>query len=65
MGGLSYFAEYLEATGLFEDFVEQCPLVYLSNNAPAKRDVLGTILLSVLEGHTRYAHICSLVSAAI
>jgi len=37
----------------------------LSNNAPAKRDVLGTILLSVLEGHTRYAHICSLVSAAI
>ena len=63
MGGLNYFAEYLEVTGVFEDFVEQCPLVYLSNNAPAKRDVLGTILLSVLEGHTRYAHISSLAGA--
>lgn len=65
MGGLSYFAEYLAATGVFEDLVEQCPLVYLSNNAPAKRDVLGTILLSVLEGHTRYAHISSLAGAQL
>ena len=48
MGGLSYFAHFLEATGLFEDFVAGCPLCYLSNNAPKKRDVLGAILLSVL-----------------
>lgn len=54
MGGLSYFADFLKVTGVFENFVEQCPLIYLSNNAPAKRDVLGTILLSVLEGHTAY-----------
>jgi len=50
MGGLSYFAHYLEATGLFEHLVETCPLAYLSNNAPNKRDVLGEILLSVLDG---------------
>ena len=44
MGGLSYFAHFLEATGLFEDFVVGCPLFYLGNNAPKKRDVLGAIL---------------------
>src|SRR5437667_3859247 len=31
-----------------------------SGNAPEKRDVLGTILLSVLCGHWRYAHINAL-----
>lgn len=65
MGGLSYFAHFLEATGLFEDFVAGCPLCYLSNNAPKKRDVLGTILLSVLEGHSRYAHMSSLANAEL
>lgn len=65
MGGLSYFADFLKVTGVFENFVEQCPLIYLSNNAPAKRDVLGTILLSVLEGHTRYAHISALSGAQL
>ena len=56
MAGLAYFVEFLETTGLFEQFVESCPLSYKSNNAPDKRAVLGTILLSVLSGHTRYAH---------
>jgi hypothetical protein len=31
-----------------------------SPNAPSKRDVLGTALLSVLSGHRRYAHITAL-----
>ncbi|MGB0717875.1 MAG: transposase [Alphaproteobacteria bacterium] len=65
MGGLSYFAGYLEATGLFEDLVRTCPLVYLSNNAPSKRDVLGEIVLSVLSGQTRYAHMASLANAQL
>ena len=65
MGGLGYFADYLEATGLFEHLVGTCPLVYLSNNAPNKRDVLGEILLSVLEGQTRYAHMASLANAEL
>ncbi len=60
MAGLAYFVEFLETTGLFEHFVESCPLSYQSNNAPHKRAVLGTILLSVLKGHTRYAHMSAL-----
>ena len=57
MAGLAYFVEFLNTTNLFEYFVQTCPLTYQSNNAPDKRDVLGTILLSVLSGHSRYAHI--------
>ncbi len=60
MGGLAYFAQYLEATGFFERWVADCPLTYDSNNAPTKRDVLGTLLLSVLNGHNRYAHMTAL-----
>jgi len=41
------------------------PLSYLSNNAPKKRDVLGAILLSVLEGQSRYAHMSSLANAEL
>jgi len=37
--------------------VADCPLSYTSGNAPEKRDVLGTLVLSVLSGHWRYAHI--------
>jgi hypothetical protein len=33
----------------------------LSNpNAPKKRDLLGTVMLSVLSGHRRYAHVTTL-----
>ena len=37
-----------------------CPLHYTSPNAPKKRDVLGTAMLSMLAGHKRYAHIAAL-----
>jgi hypothetical protein len=60
LGGLAYFNEFLEVTGLFDDLVFECPLTYTSNNAPDKRDVLGVMLLSVLSGQTRYAHMSSL-----
>lgn len=60
MAGLAYFVEFLSTTNLFEHFVETCPLTYHSNNAPDKRDIPGTILLSVLSGHSRYAHINAL-----
>ena len=55
-----FFIEFLKTSGLFDRWVEDCPLHYSSGNAPEKRDVLGTILLSVLSGHWRYAHINSL-----
>lgn len=59
-GQVAFFIEFLKTGGVFDDWVNRCPLVYKSSNSPKKRDVLGTILLSVLAGHTRYAHIASI-----
>ncbi len=53
MGQLVFFAQFLKTAGLFESWVDDCPLRYDSPNAPAKKDVLGTYLLSSLAGHHR------------
>jgi hypothetical protein len=60
LGQLAFFAEYLEATGLFEAWLKSCPLSYTSPNAPEVVDVLGTWMLSILDGHRRYAHVGAL-----
>jgi hypothetical protein len=60
LGLMPFFIEFLKTSGLFDQWVEDCPLHYSSGNAPAKRDVLGTLALSVLAGHWRYAHINAL-----
>jgi hypothetical protein len=60
LGQLVFFAQYLKASGLFDPWVEECPLQLSSPNAPPKRDVLGTAVLSILSGHQRYAHISGL-----
>ena len=60
LGHLAFFAEYLKISGRFDALVADCPLYYTSPNAPSKRDVLGTVLLSVLAGQSRYAHITAL-----
>ena len=39
-GQLVFFAEFLATAGVFERWVEGCPLSYSSPNASAKRDVL-------------------------
>lgn len=57
LGLMPYFIEYLKTSGLFDKWVDDCPLNYTSPNAPSKRNILGTLLLSVLAGHCRYAHI--------
>jgi hypothetical protein len=57
---LPFFIDFLKAAGLFDAFVADCPLHYTSPNAPKKRDVLGTAMLSMLSGHKRYAHIAAL-----
>ena len=59
-GQLPFFIEYLKVAGLFDALVADCPLAYTSPNAPEKRNVLGTTMLSVLAGHKRYAHITAL-----
>lgn len=64
-GQLVFFAEFLRTTGVFDDLVASCPLNYRSGNAPDKRDVLGTLLLAMLAGHRRYAHITGLRGDAV
>ena len=60
LGQLPFFVEFLKTGNLFDPWVEEAPLQYTSPNAPSSRDLLGTILLSVLAGHTRYAHIATI-----
>jgi hypothetical protein len=60
LGQLAFFIDYLKQAGLFDAWVADCPLALTSPNAPKKRDLLGTVLLSVLAGHRRYAHITAL-----
>jgi len=64
-GQLTFFAEFLHTAGLYEGWVQDCPLYYTSPNAPTKYDVLGTLLLSILAGHNRYAHITALRSDGV
>jgi len=61
-GQLVFFVEFLKTAGLFEKWVEGCPIKYSSNNASANCDILGTIMLSLLAGHKRYAHMMSIRS---
>lgn len=60
LGQLPFFVEYLKQAGLFDGWVAGCPIDYTSPNAPSKRDLPGTVLLSILSGHWRYAHITAL-----
>lgn len=60
LGLMPYFIEFLKTSGRFDKWVEDCPLHYSSGNAPEKRNILGTVLLSVLCGHWRYAHISAI-----
>src|SRR5246500_5643327 len=65
LGQLPFFIEYLKQGGLFDGWGADCPLLFTSPNAPRKRDVLGTLLLSVLAGHRRYAHVTALRCDAV
>src|SRR5436190_1183370 len=65
LGQLPFFVEYLKQAGLFAGWVADCPLTFSSPNAPSKHDLLGTVLLSILSGHYRYAHITALRCDAV
>ena len=60
LGQLTFFAEFLEVSGLFARWRDGCPMAYTSPNAPEVVDVLGTWLLSILDGQRRYAHVTGL-----
>jgi hypothetical protein len=56
-GQIVFFAEFLATAGVFDRWVQACPLNYSSPNASSARDVLGTLMLGILAGSKRYAHI--------
>jgi hypothetical protein len=65
LGQLPFFIQFLKLGGRFDPWVNECPLVFNSNNAPQKIDVLGSLFLSILSGHKRYAHITTLMSDSV
>jgi len=62
IGQCPFFIQFLKLGGRFDPWVDDCPLYYQSNNAPEKIDVLGSLFLSILSGHKRYAHITNLMN---
>jgi hypothetical protein len=56
-GQLIFFFQFLYVGGRWEEFMRGCPLHYTGNRGSGAVNVMGTILLSVLAGHWRYAHI--------
>ena len=57
VAGLAHFGAFLASVGLFDRMVEDAPFDYASNNACSKRDIIGTAVLAILLGKTRYVHI--------
>ena len=64
-GQIVFFAEFLATAGVFERWVEDCPLRYSSPNASRPRDVLGTLMLGILAGSKRYTHIANRIRVVI
>lgn len=60
LGQMPVFIDFLKTSGLWDGLLADCPLHYTSPNAPRPVEVLGTLLMSVLAGQWRYAHISGL-----
>lgn len=65
LGQLPFFIDFLKTADLFVPWVDDAPLSWRSPNAPDKTTVLGTLLLSVLAGHHRYAHMATIRSDTV
>lgn len=59
-GQMAFFIEFLMLTGLYSRWLESAPLSYSGPHSSKTRDILGTLFLSALSGHKRYAHITTL-----
>lgn len=58
-GQLVFFFQFLQAGGRWRQFMDRCPLRYTGNRGSGAGNVMGTLLLSILNGQWRYAHINS------
>ncbi len=54
---LFFFFQFFHTGGRWQEFLRECPLTHTGNRGSGAPKVMGTILLSVLCGHRRYAHI--------
>jgi hypothetical protein len=50
LGQLPFFIDFLKTAELFNLWVEECPLMYGSNHAPEKVEVLGTLFFRCWRG---------------
>ena len=57
VGLLPFFASFLKDGQRLESFYREAPLEYSSPNASSKADIFGSAILSILQGHSRYAHV--------
>ena len=62
---LAFFVEYLNLTGWYRRWEEECPLQYAGPHGSRTEDIIGTWFLSVLAGHRRYAHMAALRADAL
>ena len=58
-GSLMFFFQFLKEGGRWEEFIADTPLHYEGNQGSGANNVFGTLFLSILRGHFRYAHINS------
>lgn len=67
LGYLTFFAAHLKVSSRFGTLVADRLLRYASPRAPqpSKRDILDTVLLSILAAQSRYAHITALRSDGV
>jgi hypothetical protein len=56
---MMFFFQFLQAGDRWQEFLRDCPLSYAGNRGSGAINVMGTVFLSVLCGHWRYAHINS------
>jgi hypothetical protein len=56
-GQLIFFFQFLHQGARWSEFMRECPLHYIGNRGSGSHNVMGTLLLSILCGHWRYAHI--------
>jgi hypothetical protein len=58
-GQLIFFFQFLHEGGRWSELLADTPLKYEGNQGSGALNVFGTLMLSVLSGHYRYAHIDS------
>ena len=50
-------SQFARAGGFLDHLVETCPMRLSSNNAPEVRDLVATVIVSMVNGATRFRHI--------